>query len=203
MKNYNNNNQNRRSARGAFYVKIVALVLAVCALFGALFACGSYATDGFTNWDPTSWFERDLNPDNLLKREDYIEALPEEIEGGLKFKWNENGSVKISGIFEEKNPSESFYTFVFTDVTLPAGTYVLSTGNDKANTNTFGLRMEYPIGAEKKCVDVGADNYKFTLEGETNVVLSVFVAKNERFYGINSYINPVLVAEGDTVSFYK
>ena len=201
MKNKKTNNNN--FSRGAFWGKIVAVSLAVCTLFGALFAGASFMTDGFTKMDPSEWFERDINPDNLIKRDDYVEALPEETEGGLSLDWRKNGSVRISGKLEESNPSDSFYRVVFTDVTLPAGKYTLSCGNDKANTNTFGLRMEYNLGAEKQSIDVGAEDFTFELDSETTVVLSIFVAKNERFYGINSFINPILVSEGQTVSFYK
>lgn len=185
--------------------KIALIVICAVLAFSAIFACFGTLSKGSANIDVGSWFERELNEDNLIKRSDYNKQLPDELDNGLKINWKDDGSIVLRGkvndtsIDDEQDPA----ALPFTSVTLQGGkVYTISTDNKKCSEKTFGLLVQYDDVTER----VGANEFVIDLsekEGYTNVVLSIFYENDVTYFGINSYIRPVLIREGSTGGFYK
>lgn len=193
---------NRRSS--TFWGKVIALVLVICTLFTTFVTAVGFFSEGFSNADPTTWFEKDNNPDNLIQKANYIDSLIDESEKGLKMDWKDDGSVVLSGKHDDtSNDASDYYTYAFVNVTLPEGTYVLSTGNKNCREDLFGLHYKYGSGENFVQDYVGEDDVEIVLTEETTITISIFAANKERFWGINSYIRPILVEKGNAVEFYK
>ena len=198
-KNFKDNK--KRMSPGNIAVIIICAVLASSALLAGV----GFISKGFTNTDVGSWFERELNEDNLIKRSDYNKQLPDELDNGLKINWKDDGSIVLRGkvndtsIDDEQDPA----ALPFTSVTLQGGkVYTISTDNKNCSEKTFGLLVQYDDVTER----VGANEFVIDLsekEGYTNVVLSIFYENDVTYFGINSYIRPVLIREGSTGGFYK
>ena len=182
---------------------IICAVLA-CSLLASFFTMGlGFMTDNFTKDDPTTWFDRDLNEDNLLNRDVYYDELVSEAKGGLKINWKDDGSIVLFGVQEADDDDEDFYRVEFASVTLAPGVYKLSTGNDNADADTFGIHYTYSKDGTVIQDYLGSETETITVTSETVLRLSVFAKEGERFFGIQSYIRPILVPETAEVEFYK
>ena len=196
----------RKKNTGVLLSIIICAVLA-CSLLASFFTmCFGFMTDNYTKDDPSTWFERELNEDNILKRDIYHDELVSESKGGLKLNWKDDGSVIIFGIQESDKDDDDFYRVEFASVTLAPGVYKLSTGNKNADSKSFGIFYSYANSGNIIQNYVGSETETITITesmGDTVVRLSVFVAEDERFFGIQSYVRPILVPEASSVDFYK
>ena len=189
-----------------------AVVIIVCVIMAcsALLAGLGFMSKGFVNGDVGSWLQRDLNTDNLIKYEDYNDKLADELDNGLKITWRDDGSILLRGNVDDDsiNGEQDPVPYAFTNVILEGGkVYTISPDNDKCTKSTFGLMVDYTdangiVVSEK----VDADGFVIDLtekSDDTVVTISFYYENDVTYYGINSYIRPVLV-EGDTAaSFYK
>ena len=209
-KNYYRNNKAsdsgyKRSSKPS-WGGVVAIVVAAGLFFTAAISGFAYMSDGFTNMDPTTWFERELNPDNLIKKENYSkqfpDKLPDEKKGDLEFKIKDDGTIVLKGQYKDADASDNHnQIWALTSVTLSAGEYTLSMGNTENNEEgLFGLVAE--IGG-KAPEYVGATDLKFEVTEETTVTISVYVNNDNRFFGIHSYIRPILVGKDAKVQYFK
>ena len=201
--NSNNHNSGGRRTKISFGA-IVAIVLAGVLFTTATTTAIGFASKGFTNNNIESWFEKELNEDNLIKEENYCK-VDSETAKGLKIKIKDDGSIFLSGCQdEEKVTGDSYYDVKFVDVTVEAGKYILSSGNDKASKDTFCLQYDYISDGEKQVGWVYDDPVPLEFTETTTITLSIAVVRGERFFGIQSYLRPVLVPDGATnTGFYK
>jgi len=178
-------------------LKVIALVLVCCT------ACMTVMhLSGAELKSPTEWFEKDVNPDNLIVEKNYADNLIKETSKGLKVKWNDDGSFVLSGKHEDDNLANAalYESDSFVTVTLVPGDYVLSTGNENADVEKFGLVVRgYGDAAEY----VGNKPLKMHVEEATTISVSFFVKNNLRLWGFNSKILPTLVAGTEAGEFYK
>ena len=181
-KNRNENYKGRRWGRNIALV-LVAVLLSTTVMTGLAFA-----SDSIGNTDVSTWFEKEINPSNLIniKAEGY--TLEEKIDKGtgVKLERDEYGAIKLSGKASE---ADSFTVGVFV---LEPGTYTLS--GVKSNSDC-GLKVVGP-NIEKKS---GTTENKFTIEETTSVTVSIYVAEDASFF-LGKTILPTLVrgdVEGD------
>lgn len=202
-KNYNNT---KRMSLSNFAVIMICAVLAASALLAGV----GFLSKGFTNTDVQSWFERELNEDNLIKKADYDDDISKELDNGLKLDVKDSGEIVLRGKVEDKtiNAEQDPEPYAFASVTVDGGkVYTLSTGNKNCSKDTFGLEVVYiDANGESQTVRVGSDPHVIDLTGkeeQTTFTLKIFYENNVTYFGINSYIRPVLV-EGETAGeFYK
>ena len=206
MSKRRNNDNGRRMS-----VKNLAVIL-VCAIFAgsALLAAVGFMSKGFTNTDVGSWFEKELNPDNLIKKENYNSKLDDELENGLKIKWKDNGEIVLSGKVDDTKITgeQSPAPYPFTSVTVePGEVYTISSGNKSCDEKTFGLFVEWKDSdGVTQSVKVADDAVKLDFsdyEEEVTLTISIYYQNDVTYFGLQSYLRPVLV-EGDTAGeFYK
>ena len=192
MSNRNNNSyeSNRKKRKGQNLLRTLGLLLA-----SALLSCAFMA--GF-NYVQENFFEKDRNPDNLLTVEEYNDNLLEESDKGLKVKWNDDGSLVLSGKHSDDNiANAALYSFEFATLTLDAGDYTLTVGNDDADKEEFGLKVTYGDTTHY----VGADKQVIHLDEETAVTFSVFVKNNRTMFW--EKLMPTLVEGTEAGDFYK
>ena len=191
MNNRNNNYEsNKRKRRGKSVLRTLGIIIASALM--------SFAFMAFSNFAKENIFEKDINPDNLLTVEEYNDNLLEESDKGLKVNWKDDGSLVLSGKHSDDNIANSaLYSFEFATLTLDAGDYTLTTGNDDADKEEFGIKVTYGDTTHY----VGADKQVIHLDEETAVTFSVFV-KNNRFMAWEK-IMPILVEGTDAGDFYK
>ena len=159
-------------------------------------------TDDFR--DPFAVFEKDLNPDNLLipsgENANYkeIEARPE---NGLAIDVKDNGSIKISG--KTVTDATSDYTITLAEITLPVGSYTLSSGYDQSGPKNVRMVASYNNNGTPCDVaaDYGTAKGTFTLTAETVVTITIVVPAAD--YTANPVtLYPVLVAGNTVGDFY-
>ena len=191
----------KKMSFGNIAVIIICVVLACSALLAGV----GFMSKGFTNTDVSSWFERELNEDNLIKKSNYDKQLPDDLANGLNINWKDDGSIVLTGKVDDTtlNDEQDPDPIPFTSVTLRGGkVYTLSTSNKNCSEKTFGIEVKYDDVVHR----VGADEYIIDLsekEDYTEVCLSIFYENDVTYFGINSYIRPVLIPEGSTGGFYK
>lgn len=145
--------------------------------------------------------DKDLNPDNLLKYEEhYNDKLTDEWENGtLKAKWNDNGSFALYGKYEDPDIADSdFFSYDFATVSLAAGTYTFSHGNDNCSDETYYLSVKSADGTVSGVVCDKA--FTFELTEASNITIS-FNVKNEHRI-IYAKFEPVLVAGEKAGDFF-
>ena len=185
MSNQNKKQTSRTRKRRRMSGKsIVSLIVAVFIALLAVVGIGAVTAP------------KELNPDNLLKYKNYVNKL-EESEEGLKIKWDDDGSFTLSGKHESDNTiNNSKYTNPFASVVLERGTYLISTGNERCDSESYGLY--YQINGNY--YEVYGDTLKFEVEKTTVIEVGFFVKNNKRI--IHADFEPVLVPEGCSTSFY-
>ena len=191
---YKNNNRKMKFST-------LAAIL-VCAILGssALLAGVGFMSKGFTNTDVGSWFQVDANENNLLKVEDYVEDIDKDLENGLKIDVKDNGKIVLSGTVKDDTITgdQSPTPLPFASITLDAGkVYNLSSGNQSADKNTFGMLVEWlDADGVKTSVKVGGDDYILDLteyEEPVTLTLSIYYENNTMYFGIFSYLMPEIV----------
>ena len=158
---------------------VIAIVLAVSALVGVV----GYLSSGYKDMDIKGWiYER--NPDNLF---DYA-VNTETVNDGVKVSVDEYGVINVKGFVADTGRSEEI-VYTLESVTLPAGTYVLSTTEGNSSKNTILL---YGI-IEDDSNTWYADNTSSmvrTFDAKTKVTFKVGVYKDD--CDVNFTIHPVL-----------
>ena len=187
--NYENNKKKRRSKE---IWRTIGIIVASTLCAAMLMSVGSFVKP---------LFEKEVNPDNLIKEENYWESATglKETEKGLKIKWNEDGSIVLSGKHNDDNlAGNALYMVQFTQVILDKGTYVFNSGNDDAKKDEFGimiLKNGETIYAE------GSDVKIEITENSTPVLFGIYVKNNEYLW--NEKLTPTLVPDGSPVEFYQ
>lgn len=147
-------------------------------------------------------WKKEVNENNLIQVEDYLENSLKDTSAGLKVKKNDDGSFVLSGKHADKDEADNaiYKSAYFVNVNLTAGSeYVLSTGNDRCSTDTFGLY--YIMNGETTLV--GEKDVKIVATEDTVISIGYFVKNNTYFFSWFSKITPILVPNGENVAFYK
>ena len=182
--------------------KTIGICILCCIIMMPIGMWVSRETDNLN--DPLAIFQRDLNPDNLLvpvgDNANYkeIEARPD---NGLNIDIKDNGSVKISG--KNVEDADAVYTVVLSEVTLPVGSYTLSSGYDQSGPKNVHMTATYNASGATKTVyaDFGSEAGTFTLTAETVVTISIVIPAAD--YTANPVtLYPVLVAGNTAGDFY-
>lgn len=183
-RNYSNNKENRRKkSKAKKWITIVCAFLAGLCVMGAVSSITA---------------EKDLNPDNLIKVENYFENLPEKTDGGLEIDWKEDGRFVLSGKHSDDDiANNALYTLAFTNVTLNEGVYTFTPGNYKCDDETYG--MYYIINGETP-VYVFDDETTIHIDGTSTVEFGFCVKNN--YYILYAEFAPVLVSGDKVGSFF-
>ena len=163
-------------------ISVILIVLATVLVMGGV----GYLSKGYQDMNVKGWiYER--NPDNLLNYEMNVER----VENGIRTKVDAYGAVNISGYVADSGKSIEF-NYELCSVTLPAGTYVLSTQEGNCSDNTVMFYGLYKDSTGKDCM-WRSDNSKtsvMTFAEETAVVFKVGVYKDD--CDVNYTVHPVL-----------
>lgn len=168
------------------------ILMIVCAFLAGLFVMGSVSA---------LTAEKTLNPDNLLvKKDTYITNLLKETDKGLRIDWKDDGAFVLSGKHADDNEANNaMYMYEFATLELEPGKYTISSGNDKANAETYGMFVKYD-GQIKH--NVYGDAVTFDIDGEeTKTVIIGFSVKNQ-YRILYAKFEPVLVKGDKAGSFY-
>ena len=187
-KNYNNNKQRKSGG----FLKVLGMIAA-----SILSTCLVLSVASFFK----STFDKEVNPENLIKYEDYWPAAKglKESEKGLKFDWKDDGRIVISGKHADNDmTNNALYKIQFTTVFLDEGSYVFNCGNEDAEKDTFGVF--YTLDSD--IVYAEDNDIVFEVkENGTPVTFGIYV-KNNKFI-LREVFEPTLVPVGEKVSFWK
>ena len=179
---------NKRMPRWANNLCIVLVAVLCCGVLGGL-------SGGFSNWDVKTWFDKEVNPDNLLKVGEYsLESTEGKI--GIDVKVDEKGVIKLSG-----KATADFEEDVVT-LKLNPGTYTL--GGCESTINKSGLKISYNGIEHYAGIDDDEEGATFTITeemGSVSATVFVFVADGERAPLLP--IKPTLAKGEEEISFYK
>ena len=164
---------------------IISLIVAVLVI--AAISSLAVFTDGFTEWDI-----RDVNPDNLIKVDDYSSTLDAKRTDGLKVDFDEDGVITVDG----KNSGATDIKIEVATITLAKGQYTFSTSARGADDKTYYMSLE--TTDLKIMADDGEDS-TFIVDTETEFVIYIVVCAGEE---IDTTFKPVLVTGDDEGSFY-
>ena len=210
MSKHYRNNDNGGSRKKNSFINIAIIVVCAVLAGSALLASVGFLSKGFTNTDVTSWFEKELNPDNLIKEADYVSNLDDELDNGLKINWKDDGEIVLYGKIDDetKTGDQIPDPVTFVSVTVdPGKVYTLSSGNKSCDESTFGLLVEWnDADGNKQSAKAADDALKLDFTENTEAVtltISFYYENDTIYFGLNSYLRPVLV-EGETAGeFYK
>ncbi len=161
---------------------IIAVVLGIAAISSlAVF------TDGFTEWDI-----RDVNPDNLIKVENYSSTLDARRTDGLKVYFDEDGAITVDG----ENSGTTDIKIEVATITLAKGQYTFGTSARGVDDKTYYMSLE--TTDLNIMADDGEDS-TFIVDTETEFVIYIVVCAGEK---IDTTFKPVLVTGDDVGSFY-
>ena len=178
----------RRLPRWAQYLCVVLVAVLASTFLGVL-------SGGYSNWDVKTWFDKEPNPDNLIKVANYsIESTEGSI--GVDVKVNEKGVITLSG-----KATANFEEDVAT-MTLNPGTYTL--GGCNSTVNKSGLKIVYKGIEHYAGIDNDKDGATFTITEEMGAVSAtvyVYVMEGERAPLLP--IKPTLAKGEEEINFYK
>ena len=188
--------------------KIIVMILALTMLAGAAMTgfayCNKNAAEGKFNI-----FGKDLNENNLIKRENYHDALLQNADCGINMKWKDDGHIVLSGKVkaEDEAPINEYFKHHFTTLDLAPGIYTLSIGNDNVKKDSYGIYYEYFDNNAGRCtgyVSSEAAVLDLSQAGPSTMLkLSVFVKSDVTLMGWQSKIYPTLVEGQEPGQFYK
>ena len=161
---------------------VILIVLATVLVIGGV----GYLSKGYQDMNVKGWiYER--NPDNLLNYEMNVDR----VENGIRTKIDAFGAVNISGYVAD-NGKDVEFTYELCSVTLPAGTYVLSTqeGNCSNNTVMFYGMYEDSTGKNRMWKSDNSKESVMTFTEETAVSFKIGVYKDD--CDVNFTIHPIL-----------
>lgn len=182
-RNSNNNYKTKRTW------KTIGILL--LAIIGVTFLTSSvgFMSGGFMESNPLEWMERDLNPDNLIKVDQYLIKDDHDDNKGIELSVDDNGVIKMNGKATSDN------TFTIVEVDLLPGTYTIS---GLKSTDNYGLMV---VGGTQINAKSGGSSATFTVETAQRVAVQLYVKEDTRvFY---KTVRPVLVMDKDPGSFYE
>lgn len=183
-----------KSKRGWRMVGICALCTCLAILGASLVG---FISGGFSKKDPTTWFNREVNQNNLLIGK-YNTDLPSASGYGVDIQWEKNGIVKLDGTHSDASlQKQQEVKITFASLILKAGTYTIS-GYSKAQKNTCGVCVD--VNNNTYYGDISSGSGTFTLESDATVVVSVYFANDVRLRNVE--IRPVLVSGSNAGNFY-
>ena len=163
-------------------IKIIVLVLAVSGI-----ASLAVLTEGFTSWDI-----RELNEDNLIVVDNYVDGLDDEREDGLTVEFNDDGVITVEG----ENEGTTNIKIKVADITLDEGEYTISSHSKNPSEDTYYLSIER--GTSVVIADMDEDS---TFEVGTSATYSVYIVVCPGVE-IDSTFKPVLVPGDEAGRFY-
>ena len=183
----------------------------ICGLIVVVLVAGlGKLTDGFNNFDPSTFFVRDLNEENLLFNT-YENFESYNHPSGINFK-NKNGVIQMNGTIKEKDGAVDVER-ILTKIELQPGTYTYTCFEKPTMTSYYSyIRYDDENGADHVVFadfsnsnivmeDVTVDGYKtFTLDKVTEVEI-VLVACVGADIDVNAY--PCLVSGTESGDFFK
>ena len=178
----------KKSFKGKRLGKTIAIFIAGVLLCTGLVTAIGGLSNGFDNMNPMSWFEKDANPDNLIKVDNNYIAT-QDTNRGVKIKVNEsNGEIKLTG------EATSAHQVTVQKVTLDPGKYQIS-GMKDVNVDECYLGVNvggviYKAGVE------GSDT--FTVGSQTEVTVYISWVDEHNFGLLGMKILPELVAVTET-----
>lgn len=164
-------------------IAVVIVAITACAFLGSI-------SDGFTNWDDATLFER--NTANILsgKFTDFNDG------NGVKATARKDGSIILNG----KNLTDNDIVIPVETVNLSAGTYTLS-GASKGSNVTYHIVAKYVDGSGATQTAISNfSNKTFTIVNAQDVEISIVVTAKQSVN--NVLLRPVLVAGNEIGEFY-
>ena len=175
-----------KSRRLPLWVKLLltslATILAVT-LLGSL-------TTGFTDWNASSWFDKEVNEENLIKVDDYL-LKSKKPGNGLEFKVDDYGVIKVTGKASEE------YVAEVTTLTLQADEYTI--GGYESNANSATLRVKLASG---EIYVAGTESATFTVSQATTATVEIVIAKDVNFIVASTFC-PTLAVGDEEIDFFK
>ena len=173
----------KKSTKKTVGIVAVAVLLGVAlsAIFGAI-------TNGFQDFDI-----REVNPDNIINVESYVDNLDAEREDGLKIEVSEDGAITVSG----KNKTEQDVKIEIQDVTLEVGKYTISSGAKNTDEKTYFLSIVN--GEDEVIADTEDESTIAILANNSECTIYITICAGE---SVDTTFYPVLVEGTKTASFY-
>lgn len=183
-----------KSSKGKRRGKVIAMFIAgVLLCTGFVTAIGGI-TNGFDNMNPTSWFEKQANPDNLIKvdAEDYISS--QTLLSGVEIDVKDNGVIKVTGEASQAGSVQ------IASVQLEPGTYTIS-GLKDASSTKCALVVKYGNG---DVAFAGLESQTFVIAQAETVTVHLNWTEGYDFGKvIGTEVKPVLVSGAEAGSFFK
>lgn len=184
-KNRKNSSQNYKARRTGKTIGIIAaIILGATILTSAV----GFMSDGFMNSNPLEWMEKEVNKDNLIKKENYLIKDGEDGGKGIELHMDEYGVIKANGKATSDN------TFTIAELVLQPGQYTLS---GVKSGDGYGLRA---VGATVDA-KAGVSNATFTVETAQTVSIQLYVAEDQRL--IYKTFEPCLVPGDSAGDFFE
>ena len=161
-------------------IKRIAIILAI-AVCGGIF--GAMAMNAMPS------LEKETNPDNLIKAENYLIKDGEDNGRGVKLTVKDDGTIKMTG----KATSDD--TFIIDELTLEPGTYTISGVDSKLD----GVGLKAVFGANEHYAGLNSDT--FVLESATTVQIVLYAAEDS--VSVSRTVRPVLVEGTAAGEFYE
>ena len=181
-------NYNGRSRRLPQWTLILLSVLVSCLV---LTTVGALST-GFTDWKVTEWFEKEVNPDNLIKVENY-QIKSEKPNGGPEFEVKDDGTIKVSG------KAANYREKVVASVTLEPGTYTI--GGYKSDMEKMSLAIVFNGEIHYAGDDSDVTGATFTVTETVVATVKLVIAKDTNFL-LSATVRPTLGNGSEEIDFY-
>lgn len=167
----------------------VKLLLTSLATILAVTLLGIFST-GFTDWNVSSWLDKEVNEENLIQVDDYL-IKSKKLGNGLTIDVDEHGVIKVSGKASED------YTAEVAVVTLQPGTYTV--GGFASDTNKAALQVRLATG---EIAMSGVDGATFEVKEATSATVEIVIRKDTNFI-VSSTFRPTLATGEEAIDFFK
>ena len=181
-------NSNRRSRRLPQWAIVVLSVLVSCLV---LTTVGALST-GFTDWKVTEWFEKEVNPDNLLKAENYV-LKTSKVNEGLEFTVDDYGVIKVDG------KASKDYEAVIATITLEPGTYTIGGYDSDANKMSLAIVVNAEVHYAGNEGELSGAT--FTVEETTAATVKLVIAEDANFI-LAATVRPTLAVGLEEIDFF-
>ena len=178
----------RRAPRWVRTFATVLVVVICCGVLGGL-------SDGFTNFDVATWFNKEVNPDNLLQYKLY-DLEDTKTDYGVDIKVKDDGRITLSGT------ASGDVTELIQVVELePGETYTI--GGCDADLGKYGIYVEVNGVKHYAGSEDDATGATFTVaDGAANVSASVYVFVKEDTWVLTT-LKPTLAQGEKEIDFYE
>ena len=181
-----------KSSKGKRFGKLAAVFAAGVLVCTLLVTCVGAFTGGFKEMNPSTWFEREPNSDNLIKvdSEDYI--CSQALISGVKIDVKDNGVIKVYGETTQAGSVQ------IASVKLQPGKYTISGLKDPSSTKC-ALAVHYGNG-DVAMSGLGSQTFEITQEQTVTVHLKW--TEDYDFGVFGTEVKPVIVSGSDVGSFF-